>query len=145
MSGRRLLVHAGMRAIRAYEMDLFGRLLDGLVRIDGIRIWGIADRARFERADADRGAHVRGRDAPRRGRGARPPGITAWDGDFYATGLIERFGLAETGGVLRIGLTHYNTADEIDRLLAALATIAEIGAGGCPELASGQRPLGARS
>ena len=46
MSGRRQLVHAGMRAIRAYEVDLFARLLDGLGRIDGIRLWGIADPAR---------------------------------------------------------------------------------------------------
>jgi selenocysteine lyase/cysteine desulfurase len=46
-----------------------------------------------------------------------------WDGDFYATGLIERLGLASTG-VLRIGLTHYNTRAEVDRLVDELARIA---------------------
>jgi selenocysteine lyase/cysteine desulfurase len=51
-------------------------------------------------------------------------GIAVWDGDFYATGLIERLGLAESGGVVRIGLTHYNTAAEIDRLVTELAAIA---------------------
>jgi len=50
-------------------------------------------------------------------------GIATWWGDFYATGLIERLGL-QPEGVLRIGLTHYNTAEEIDRLLAELADIA---------------------
>ena len=50
-------------------------------------------------------------------------GIATWDGDFYATGLIERLGLADAGGVLRIGLTHYNTAAEVDRLLETLAAI----------------------
>ena len=38
--------------------------------------------------------------------------------------LIERLGLASDGGVLRIGLTHYNTAAEVDRLVEALARIA---------------------
>ena len=51
-------------------------------------------------------------------------GIYTWDGDFYATGLIERLGKAETGGVLRLGLVHYNTAAEVDRTLEALAGIA---------------------
>ena len=44
-------------------------------------------------------------------------GIYAWDGDFYATGLIERLGKTEVGGVLRLGLVHYNTAAEVDRTL----------------------------
>ena len=52
-------------------------------------------------------------------------GIATWDGDFYAKGLIERLGLAESGGVVRIGLTHYNTNAEIDRVVGALARIAE--------------------
>ena len=48
LTGRRLEAHAGMAAIRAYEMPLFGRLLDGLDAIPGARLWGIADRSRFE-------------------------------------------------------------------------------------------------
>jgi len=51
-------------------------------------------------------------------------GIYTWDGDFYATGLIERLGKAETGGVLRLGLVHYNTADEVDRTMESLERIA---------------------
>ena len=47
--------------------------------------------------------------------------ITTWDGDFYAQALIERLGLFEAGGVLRIGISHYNTAAEIDRLLVGPA------------------------
>jgi len=56
-------------------------------------------------------------------------GITTWDGDFYAQGLIERLGLAATGGVLRLGIVHYNIPEEIDRLLGALEAIAVGGAG----------------
>ena len=51
-------------------------------------------------------------------------GIFVWDGDFYATGLIERLGKADTGGVLRLGLVHYNTAGEVDRALEAVEGIA---------------------
>ena len=51
-------------------------------------------------------------------------GIYAWDGDFYATGLIERLGKAEGGGILRLGLVHYNTAAEVDRTLESVARIA---------------------
>ena len=51
-------------------------------------------------------------------------GIYVWDGDFYATGLIERLGKAEVGGVLRLGLVHYNTAAEVDRTLEALERLA---------------------
>ena len=63
---------------------------------------------------------------PARGRGGAraATGIYAWDGDFYATGLIERLGKAETGGVLRLGLVHYNTAAEVDRTLEAVERIA---------------------
>ena len=92
---------------------------------DGIRIWGDRRPRAVGRADADRGVTIAGVTPRAAAEALGRQGITAWDGDFYATGLIERFGLAETGGVLRIGLTHYNTAGEIDRLLAALATIAE--------------------
>ncbi len=50
-------------------------------------------------------------------------GMATWDGDFCATALIERLGLAAGGGVLRIGLTHYNTADEVVRLVEAHARL----------------------
>jgi cysteine desulfurase family protein (TIGR01976 family) len=117
-------VHAGMRAVRAYEMDLYGRLADGIEAIPAMRIHGITDRGRFEArtptaAVSIEGVHPRAA-AEALGRG----GIATWDGDFYATGLIERLGLAAGGGVLRIGLTHYNTAGEVDRLLGALERLA---------------------
>ena len=51
-------------------------------------------------------------------------GIFVWDGDFYAQGLIERLGLAESGGVVRLGLVHYNTVEEVERTLEALEGIA---------------------
>jgi cysteine desulfurase family protein (TIGR01976 family) len=123
MTGRRLALHTGMAAIRAYELELFGRLVDGLGAIPGVRLWGVADRARFEERTPTAAITIEGVSAERASTILGDRGIATWWGDFYATGLIERLGL-QPEGVLRIGLTHYNTAEEIDRLLAELAGIA---------------------
>jgi cysteine desulfurase family protein (TIGR01976 family) len=123
MDGRRLSIHAGMAAIRAYEMGLFGRLAAGLAAIPGLRLWGIADRDRWAERTPTAAITLDGMpsEAVATELGAR--GIAVWWGDFYATGLIDRLGLAP-GGVVRIGLTHYNTADEIDRVVDELGRIA---------------------
>jgi cysteine desulfurase family protein (TIGR01976 family) len=123
MTGRRLDAHAGMAAVRAYEMPLFGRLLDGLASIDGVRLWGIADRARFPERTPTAAITLAGLPAEVASRALGERGIATWWGDFYAVGPIERLGL-EPDGVLRIGLTHYNTAAEVDRLLEELRDIA---------------------
>ena len=123
--GRGPSVRAAMTAIRAYEMNLYRRLADGLEAIPGARLYGITDRARFDDRTPTAALTIDGH-APRAiSEALGRDGIATWDGDFYATGLIERLGLAETGGVVRIGLTHYNTADEVDRVVGALARIAE--------------------
>ena len=46
-------------------------------------------------------------------------GFAVWDGNYYAVEIMERLGLPE--GAVRIGIVHYNTADEVDRLLDALS------------------------
>jgi selenocysteine lyase/cysteine desulfurase len=53
-------------------------------------------------------------------------GLFAWNGNFYALSLAERLGVESSGGFLRIGLAHYNTATEIYRLLNALDEIAAL-------------------
>jgi cysteine desulfurase family protein (TIGR01976 family) len=126
MTGRRLDAHAGMAAIRAYEMPLFGRLLDGLESIPGLRLWGISDRARFEERTPTAAVTLPGVTAEAACTALGDRGIATWWGDFYAVGPIERLGLAPDG-VLRIGLTHYNTATEVDRLVDALREIAAAG------------------
>lgn len=123
-SSRRARIVAGMTAIRAYEMDLYQRLVDGLETIPGLALHGITDRARFAERTPTAALRVEGI-APREvAEALGAEGIAVWDGDFYATGLIERLGLAARGGLVRIGLTHYNTVAEVDRLVAALGQIA---------------------
>jgi selenocysteine lyase/cysteine desulfurase len=124
-SERRRELVAGMVAIADYERALVTRLIEGLERIPGVTIHGITDPARFaaERVPTVSvsidGVHPH-EAAATLGR----QGVFVWDGDFYATGLIEALGKAETGGVLRIGLVHYNTAGEVDRALAGVEGIA---------------------
>ncbi len=121
---RRDRIVAGMRAIRAYELELYRRLADGLEAIPGLRLYGIIDRARFDERTPTAALTVDGIPPRAVAEALGEEGIAVWDGDFYATGLMERLGLADSGGVVRIGLTHYNTAVEVDRLLDALGRIA---------------------
>ena len=123
-SERRRELVAGMVAIAAYERDLVARLLDGLQSIPGLTIHGIVDPDRFAMRVPTVSVSL-DRTAPRDAAQALArDGIYAWDGDFYATGLIERLGKTDVGGVLRLGLVHYNTAAEVDRTLESLERIA---------------------
>ena len=123
---RRTQIVAGMTAIVGYERALVSSLIDGLEAIRGVTIHGITERHRLaERVPtvsvSIAGVHPRSA-AETLGR----QGIYVWDGDFYATGLIERLGRAQAGGVLRLGLVHYNTSVEVDRVLEAIERIARV-------------------
>ncbi len=118
---RRERLLAGMASVRAHELDLHARLFEGLRAIPRVRIWGIAEPARFEAEKVPTISVSIDGVAPREAAVALGQrGILAWDGDFYAQSLIERLGLSEQGGVLRLGIAHYNTVAEIDRLVQAL-------------------------
>ena len=54
-------------------------------------------------------------------------GIFTWDGNYYAINLTERLGVEKNGGFLRIGFVHYNTEEEVDRVLEELATVSQLG------------------
>ena len=121
--GRREIV-AGMGVIADHERTLALRLLDGLATVPGLHVWGIEDRDRVaERTPTV--AITLERWTPRAlAKALAAVAIYAWDGDFYAQALIERLGLFETGGVVRLGLVHYNTVDEVDRVVGALDRLA---------------------
>jgi selenocysteine lyase/cysteine desulfurase len=48
-------------------------------------------------------------------------GIFVWHGDYYAVEVMRRLGLGD--GAVRVGIVHYNTADEVDRLLTELRAL----------------------
>jgi cysteine desulfurase family protein (TIGR01976 family) len=120
---RRSELVAGMTAIVDYERGLVGRLIAGLGAIQGVTIHGITDAARADERVPTVSVSLDGLHPRAAAEHLGRAGIFVWDGDFYATGLIERLGMAEHGGVLRLGLVHYNTAAEVDRTLEALESL----------------------
>jgi len=121
---RRSALLAAYRATRQHEMALLSRLIPGLLAIPGLRFFGITDSKRFgdrcSTVSVQLANHIPTEVATFLG----DRGIFTWDGNYYALNLAERLGVQETGGFLRIGLVHYNTAEEVDRLLSALRQFA---------------------
>ena len=123
-STRRAALASAYAAMREHEMNLAARMIRGLIEIPGLRFYGISDPARFaERAPTVgvRLANCKPLDAA---KFLSDRGIFTWDGNYYALNLTERLSVEKDGGLLRIGLVHYNTAEEVDRLLAALHELA---------------------
>jgi cysteine desulfurase family protein (TIGR01976 family) len=122
-AGRCHDVHAGLAAIRAYEMTLARKLLAGLAERPRFTVWGVRDLGQLagrvptvaitaaDRTPVEIAEHLAARE------------IYTWNGNMYALALTERLNLERQGGILRIGLVHYNTPEEIDRLLEALDTL----------------------
>jgi cysteine desulfurase family protein (TIGR01976 family) len=123
-ASRRKRLLAGMAAIEAYERELSLLLLDGLATVPGLTLHGLADPARIAERTPTFALTLDGWSPRAVTEALAARGIYAWNGDFYATTLIEDLGLADAGGVVRVGLVHYNTAAEVERLLAALREIA---------------------
>ena len=117
---RRAALLASYRSTVAYERSLLTHLIKGLLAIPGLQLFGITDPARFhERCSTVSFRLAKGTPTDTAAfLGER--GIFTWDGNFYALNLTERLGVEESGGVLRVGLVHYNTIDEVNRLLTAL-------------------------
>ena len=117
---RREALQAAYRATRQYETRLLTRLIAGLQEIPGIRIFGITDQHRFDQRCSTLSLRLGDHNPTKIAAFLGERGIFTWDGNFYALNLSERLGVEPHGGVLRIGLVHYNTAEEEDRLLAVL-------------------------
>ncbi len=109
-----------MQAIMDYERGLSAQLLAGLREIRDLQVHGITNPQDFARRVPTIACNIQGR-APRElAEYLAGHGIFAWDGNYYALGIMERLGLEGHGGALRLGMTHYNTPEEIDRVLAVL-------------------------
>jgi cysteine desulfurase family protein (TIGR01976 family) len=119
--GRRRELKMGMAAIRTYEADLCARLLTGLQEIPGLQIYGITDPARMDQRVPTLSFTLAGTSPQEIAQRLNEANIFAWDGNFYALAVTERLGLEGHGGLLRVGLAHYNTAEEVDYLLGVLA------------------------
>ena len=121
--GRRRDLKVAMASIRAYETGLCHRLIDGLLDIPGLTIYGITDRTRFDQRVPTVSFTMAGITPQMIARRLNDANIFVWNGNFYALSVTEQLGLEEKGGMLRVGLNHYNTAEEVDYLLGVLADL----------------------
>jgi cysteine desulfurase family protein (TIGR01976 family) len=125
-AGRRARLVAGMRAIEAYEREVSARVLAGLAGIRGLKVHGLAEPGRAGERTPTFAVTLAGWTPRGVAEALAARGIYAWDGDFYATTLVEDLGLAASGGVVRLGMVHYTTFDEVDRLIGTLRELAKL-------------------
>ena len=119
-AGRRLVYKQAMSALRAYEHELSRTLIEVIQELPGATIYGPTDLHSLDervptvsftlqsRTPAEVAAHLGQRE------------IYVWNGNFYALAVTTRLGLEGRGGLIRVGATHYNTLDEIERFGAAM-------------------------
>ena len=116
-------IKAAYGAASAYEMSIAQRLIDGLTHIEGVQLQGISDaRSLSQRVPTVSFTHSRRRNSVL-AKELAAQGINVWSGHNYAYELVRHLGLDEQDGVLRIGLAHYNTVDEVDRILGSLKAL----------------------
>ena len=123
-TGRRLALKQALAAIQAYERPLFERFVAGLLEIPGLSFYGIRDSNRFDQRTPTAAFRLEGRSPDEVAERLAQRGIYVWSGNFYAVAVTERLGLEALGGVVRAGLAHYNTQEEVDYCLACLREIA---------------------
>jgi cysteine desulfurase family protein (TIGR01976 family) len=121
---RREALASAYRATGAHETRLIWRLIDGLQSIPGVRIYGITDPQRSAERCSTLSLRIGNHHPTTIATYLGERGIFTWDGNYYALNLSERLGVESQGGMLRIGLVHYNTMEEVERLLAALREFA---------------------
>jgi cysteine desulfurase family protein (TIGR01976 family) len=122
-SARRAAVLAAYDAIQKHEHGLMEQLIRGLLAIPGLKLYGISDPKRFDQRCPTIAARINGHTPLELATRLGEHGFFTWDGNYYALNLTERLDVEKDGGFLRIGLAHYNTAEEVDRFVATLKTI----------------------
>ena len=121
---RRKAVLAAFDTIRAHERGLARRFLEGIATIEGVRLYGIDDLDRLDERTPTFAVRVGDAHPRETASSLAERGIFVWDGHYYAIELYDRLGLLDTGGAVRIGFCHYNSLDEVDLVLEALADLA---------------------
>jgi cysteine desulfurase family protein (TIGR01976 family) len=123
---RRAAIEAAHQTIHEHERALLEKLMAGLLAIPRLKIYGISDPPRFHERCATLAVRIDGHTPLELATQLGERGFFTWDGNYYALNLTEHLDVEKSGGFLRIGLVHYNTLDEVDRLLAALREIAGV-------------------
>jgi cysteine desulfurase family protein (TIGR01976 family) len=124
---RRAAIISAFESIHRHEHGLMNRLMAGLSEIRRLKIYGITDPSCFDWRCPTLAVRVVEQSTEETPLALATKlgdrGFFTWDGNYYALNLTERLDVEKSGGFLRIGLVHYNTVQEVDRLLAALREI----------------------
>ena len=123
VGSRRAALLAAFEAIRKHERVLMETMIRGLMEIPGLKLYGITDPKRFNRRCPTMAVRIKGHTPLQLATKLGERGFFTWDGNYYALNLTERLDVEKDGGFLRIGLAHYNTLEEVERLLAAVREI----------------------
>jgi cysteine desulfurase family protein (TIGR01976 family) len=122
-SGRRSTLKKAMAAIRAYEHELNRALLNALESVPGLTIYGLTDLRRLDERVATFSFRLKDLHPRTVAEKLAGKNIYIWDGNYYAINVTERLGLEDSGGMVRVGGTHYNTLEEVEMLRQALLRI----------------------
>lgn len=117
------LLRAGMRLIEEYERDLNRICMDVISSLPNLQLFGFYDEGEVDArvpTFALRADPIQPRQLARR---LSEHDIYVWDGNFYALAVTERLGVESKGGLVRIGLVHYNTVGEVNKLGNVLESI----------------------
>jgi selenocysteine lyase/cysteine desulfurase len=125
VTNRRKALISAYRAIQQHEHRLLEKMIRGLLSIPGLKLYGITDPKRFDQRCPTVAMRIAGHSPRELSFELGERGFFTWDGNYYAIGITERLDVEKDGGFLRIGLAHYNTVDEVERLLGALREIVE--------------------
>jgi len=124
-TNRRSALISAFQTIQGYERTLAERMLRGLLDIPGLKVYGITDLRKLANRTPTFAVRVDGHTPLELATKLGDGGFFTWDGNYYALNLTERLDVEKSGGFLRIGLVHYNTAEEVDGVVAALQAITQ--------------------
>ncbi|MBW7958111.1 MAG: cysteine desulfurase-like protein [Candidatus Promineofilum sp.] len=121
---RREQIIRGMGAIKRYEGTLSERFLHKATRIPGLRVFGLTDVEELDKRTPTFAVSLDGYTPEALATLLGERGFFVWHGHYYAVAVMERLGLLDRGGLVRIGFVHYNTIEEMDKLFATLQELA---------------------
>ena len=121
---RRAALVSAMDAIKEYERALVVPLIEGLQGIPGLTFYGVRDPDRFAWRTPTVAVRLRGHTPQDLAKVLSNQGMFTWAGNYYAVNLSERLGVETLGGMLRVGLVHYNTVEEVAGIVESLRTCA---------------------
>jgi cysteine desulfurase family protein (TIGR01976 family) len=125
-SGRGLDLKRAMVAIKNHEAGLSQHFLTRAMTVPGLKVYGITDLERLDERAPTFAVSLAGHSPRQVAEYLGRQGIFVWDGHYYAVAVMEQLGTLDQGGLVRIGFVHYNTTEEIDRLIDALTALTEM-------------------